>query len=327
MAARTFPSALTLSALVSLLLIAVLTGQIGRRITDEQYPQRREESLLRTAERRILSEEFYDPRTVELKIPSNFELPTVVTDDHAAVHTGHAQPVAANDGWRFWNAGRTFTICGRKTGPLPGMIEPGPEPDTEAQMEQAFRQYVSNFAEKANVKPVQGTLLLNNQWYGQTGNMMRELFHGIDIARHHDLIPVIYPQEDGKSFPIERDLMIIFPFLDLDEIRRIFRLKILGDPGLDLDLQAYEGVKPADLLNFGGGRIMGLRGNKFPKSEINSVRSNRRRIIQQMFELMEARADFNEETQAMCDSIQEASIKEDTKYTVIHSRSFGKEGR
>lgn len=46
---------------------------------------RREESLLRTAERRMLSERnVNDPRTVELKIPSTF---AVVTDYHAAVQS------------------------------------------------------------------------------------------------------------------------------------------------------------------------------------------------------------------------------------------------
>ena len=235
--------------------------------------------------------------------------------------TDHAQLLAADDGG---NAGRRITICGRTTGPLPAMFEPGSEePKTETQMGEAFRQYVSYFAGKANVRPIQGTLLMKNQWYGQTGNMMRELFHGLDVARHHGLIPVI----QDSVFPIERDLMMIFPFLDNDEIRRIFGVKILGDPGLDLDLEADDGVKPSDLLNFGG-KLMSLRNDKiFPKSEINKIISNRRRIIQQLFELMEARADINEETQAMCDSIQEASIRQDTRYTVVHSRSFASEGR
>jgi len=302
------------------LLFVVLTDQIWTR-TDEQYP-RRQESLLRAAERRILSETYVgDPRTVEQKIPGNFELPTVgITDDSAASLADHFQPAAADD---VGNAGRRITICGRKTGPLPELFEPGSEePNAETQMEAAFRQYVTDFAEKANVRPMQGALLLNNEPYGRTGNMMREFFHGLDVARHHGLIPVIH----DSIFPIENDLTTIFPFLDLDEIRRIFGVKIVGDPGLDLDMQAYNGVKSADLLNFGG-KLLSLRREIFPKSEIKNIILNRRRIIQQMFELMEARADVSEEAQAMCGSIQAASIRQDTRYTVIHSRSFAKEGR
>mmetsp|Transcript_30882 Transcript_30882/g.69279 ORF Transcript_30882/g.69279 Transcript_30882/m.69279 type:complete len:351 (+) Transcript_30882:25-1077(+) len=83
MVMRTFPSALTLSTLAFLMLIAVLTDQIWTR-TDEQYPRpRRQESLLRTlrtAERRILSDvDWSDPRTEEKKILSN-HLPVSAVD-------------------------------------------------------------------------------------------------------------------------------------------------------------------------------------------------------------------------------------------------------
>ncbi|EJK63903.1 hypothetical protein THAOC_15414, partial [Thalassiosira oceanica] len=304
MVMRTFPTSWTLLALISLLLIALLTGQFGKS------PRRRDESLLRTipTERRILAEkDLNDPRTVEQKIPGiNNEPPAAAADDGG-------------------NTGRRITICGRMTGPLPGMIKPGPEPIEDnfyLTLEETFKQYVSAFAEKANVKPSHGILLLDNRGYGQTGNMMRELFHGLDIARYYDLIPVIYDNE----FPINHDLLKLFPFLDHDEIRRIFGVKIVGDSGLDLDLQAIDGVEAYDLLNFGG-RILSLRQEIFPESEINRIIMNRRHIIQQMFELMEARADLNEETRAACNSMQSASIGQDTRYTVIHSRSFRLRGK
>ena len=165
-----------------------------------------------------------------------------------------------------------------------------------------------------------GTLLLNGDVLGRLGNVMRELFHGLDMASDRNLsLAVTRTSPIGRQFM--SDIRGLFPFLSEDQVESIFGFRFT-----DIE-SSYQNVSTFDVYYYGGGNAGDpVRGN-LSSAQLVAIQSERHRVFLELFRLMGSAMTSNDaKTNELCKSIESTGIGSDP-FTVIHSRSFRAEGR
>lgn len=166
-----------------------------------------------------------------------------------------------------------------------------------------------------------GTLLLNGDVLGRLGNVMRQLFHGLDMARDRKLsFAVTRTSPIGRQFV--SDLHGLFPFLSEDQMESLF-----GFHFTDVGSRSYQNVSTFDVYYYGGGNAGDpIRGN-LSIAQLVAIKSERHRVFLEVFRRMGSAMTSNDaKTNKLCRSIESTGIGSDP-FTVIHSRSFKAEGR